>query len=211
MKVCSKCKIEKHFEDFYKDKSTKDGFRYSCKSCDKQHYENNKEYRKKYREKNKEHRKEYSKQYYKNNKEELKDKSKQWIENNKEYRKEYNKEYQKQRKQTDSIFKFRHNIRCLIIGAFKRGNNQFRKDARTEQILGCTIEEFMVYIQSKFKQGMSFENYGEWHLDHIIPLASANTEEEIIRLNHYTNFQPLWSYENLSKGCKIDNVQLKLI
>lgn len=58
---------------------------------------------------------------------------------------------------------------------------------------------------------MSFDNQGEWHLDHIIPLATAETEEEIIRLNHYTNFQPLWAFDNLSKGSKIDEVQLKII
>lgn len=52
---------------------------------------------------------------------------------------------------------------------------------------------------------MTFENHGEWHLDHIIPLASAINEEDIIKLNHYTNFQPLWSKENLKKGSKIIN------
>jgi hypothetical protein len=58
---------------------------------------------------------------------------------------------------------------------------------------------------------MTLENHGEWHLDHIIPLASATTEEEIIKLNHYTNFQPLWAEENLSKGDRIIEQQLKLI
>ena len=50
---------------------------------------------------------------------------------------------------------------------------------------------------------MTLENHGEWHLDHIIPLAIAKTEEEIIKLNHYTNFQPLWAIDNLKKGAKI--------
>jgi hypothetical protein len=50
---------------------------------------------------------------------------------------------------------------------------------------------------------MTLENYGEWHLDHIIPLATATTREDVVRLNHYTNFQPLWAKDNLSKGAKI--------
>lgn len=99
----------------------------------------------------------------------------------------------------------------MISNSFKRGTNQFRKDAKTEQILGCTIEEFRSYIESKFKEGMFFDNYGEWHLDHITPIAIATTKEEIIKLNHYTNFQPLWAEENLKKSSKILNTQLKLI
>ena len=87
--------------------------------------------------------------------------------------------------------------------SFRRGNNQYKKSAKSETILGCTILEFRNYIESKFTEGMSLNNHGEWHLDHIIPLASATTEEDIIRLNHYTNFQPLWAKDNLIKGCKI--------
>ena len=71
------------------------------------------------------------------------------------------------------------------------------------RILGCTIDEFKSYIESKFKKGMTFENYGEWHLDHIIPLATAKTTEDVIKLCHYTNFQPLWAEDNLKKGAKI--------
>ena len=70
-------------------------------------------------------------------------------------------------------------------------------------ILGCTCDEFIDYIKSKFKEDMTIDNHGEWHLDHIIPLATAKTEEDVIRLNHHTNFQPLWAFDNLSKGSKI--------
>lgn len=118
---------------------------------------------------------------------------------NKKY---YDKDYKKNRKEKDEVFRFNCNIRSNIYSAFKRGKNQFNKNANTEFILGCTIEYFTNYIQSKFTKGMTLKNHGEWHLDHIIPLASANTEEDIIKLNHYTNFQPLWAFDNLSKGCK---------
>jgi hypothetical protein len=139
--------------------------------------------------------------------------TKVWFEKNEEYNKNYyieNKEkmskqsgdnHNKRRKE-DPIYKFKCNVRILISGSFKRGKNQFQKNAKTEKILGCTIEEFRSYIEDKFTEGMTIENHGEWHLDHIIPLANANTEEEIIKLNHYTNFQPLWALDNLSKGSK---------
>ena len=142
--------------------------------------------------------------------------TKNWSKVNLDYRKIYyneNKEKMikqtatnnKKRLKTDAVYKFKCNVRCLIKGSFKRGTNQFRKDAKTEVILGCTIEEFRLYIEKRFTDGMTFENHGlkGWHLDHIIPIASATTEEEIIKLNHYTNFQPLWAEDNLRKGSKI--------
>lgn len=153
---------------------------------------------KEYREKNKEYLKEYFKTYRENNKEY----QKEYYEKNKEILNKNHKKYQAKRKETDYVFKFTCNTRSLINGAFKRGNNQFKKSAKTETILGCTIEEFRLYIESKFIDGMNFENYGKWHLDHIKPLALATTEEEVIKLNHYTNFQPLWAKDNLEKGSK---------
>ena len=142
--------------------------------------------------------------------------TKNWSKVNLDYRKIYyneNKEKMikqiatnnKKRLKTDAVYKFKCNVRSLVKGSFKRGTNQFRKDAKTEFILGCTIEEFRLYIEKRFTDGMTFENHGlkGWHLDHIIPLSTANTEEEIIKLNHYTNFQPLWAEDNLKKGNKI--------
>lgn len=115
-----------------------------------------------------------------------------------------------QRIKKQPITKFANSIRRLIYNSSKRGTKKFSKNAKTEQILGCTIEEFMCYIAAQFKKGMSFDNHGAWHLDHIIPLASAETKEEILKLNHYTNFQPLWAKENISKGAKIIEKQLVL-
>jgi len=109
---------------------------------------------------------------------------------------------QKNRKKVDHIFRFKSNVRSLISSSFKRGNNQFTKRAKSEKILGCTIEEFSLFIKSKFTEGMDFESYGKWHLDHIKPLILANTEKEVIELNHYSNFQPLWAADNLKKSSK---------
>ena len=74
---------------------------------------------------------------------------------------------------------------------------------RTKDIVGLDYIEFKNYISSMFTDGMSWENYGKWHLDHIIPLRVAKNEEEVLLLNHYTNLQPLWAEDNLRKGGKI--------
>lgn len=79
----------------------------------------------------------------------------------------------------------------------------WRKDGRTEQLLGADYKTVKKYIEGLFKDGMTWENHGEWHIDHIVPLASAKTEEEIKKLFHYTNLQPLWAEENLKKHDKM--------
>ena len=59
---------------------------------------------------------------------------------------------------------------------------------------------FKKKIEKKFIEGMSWDNHGEWHIDHITPISYANTEEDVLKLNHFSNFQPLWEFDNLSKG-----------
>ena len=79
------------------------------------------------------------------------------------------------------------------------------KTKKTCELIGCNWEQLKKYLESKFQQGMSWENYAYygWHIDHIIPLASASNREEMEKLCHYTNLQPLWAQDNLSKGDKI--------
>lgn len=90
----------------------------------------------------------------------------------------------------------------------KKEYNLYEKDKRdkvqkTDEYLGCTYEEGRNYLASLFTEGMTWDNHGEWHIDHIIPLASAKTREELEPLFHYTNLQPLWAEDNLKKGAKI--------
>ncbi len=212
MKTCSKCKNLKSFENFYKGKLYKDGYRNICKQCINKNKEENKEeikkYLKNYKEINKENLKLKNKKY----REENSDKIIKWKEINKDYFKQYRKDnkvnitnYFKKRIDNEPIFRFKNNIRRLILHSFKRGKRNFKKSDRTEVILGCKIEEFINYMSLKFTKGMTLDNHGEWHIDHIIPLATAKTEEDVIKLNHYTNLQPLWALDNLSKGSKILN------
>lgn len=107
-------------------------------------------------------------------------------------------EYYRNKKKSDKLFRISSRIRVIISKQIKKNN--LKKSQKTEDIIGCSFEEFKIYLESKFDENMSWENYGEWHLDHIIPISYAKTEDEIYELNHYTNFQPLWAKDNLSKG-----------
>jgi len=80
------------------------------------------------------------------------------------------------------------------------------KSKKTKELLGCTVEELKRYLSNKFVDNMSFENYGKWHIDHIIPCASFDFSkpEEQAKCFHYTNLQPLWAIDNIKKGAKYD-------
>ena len=81
----------------------------------------------------------------------------------------------------------------------------YDKDRRTFNVIGCTPDELRKYIEAQFKDGMSWDNYSHttWHIDHIIPISSARDKDEIYKLSHYTNLQPLWAKENYEKSNKI--------
>jgi len=168
----------------------------------KEHYLNNKEKinerNKEYILNNKEKLKEYRKEYYLNNKEKINERNKEYRLNNKE---KIN-EYFKQRKKTDPLFKLSGSIRNLIYYSITRQG--YSKRSKTYKILGCTFEEFKIHLEKQFTKGMTWENQGEWHLDHIYPVSLAEDEDHLIKLNHYTNFQPLWAIDNLVKGNKLN-------
>lgn len=195
MKTCNTCKIEKDETEYRKGKSKN-----RCKDCQKV-------YDKKYNDS----RKEKMKEYYLNNKEELKKKAREYYINNSELIKSNQKKYSsinkenrnlylREKKKNDHLFNLTIKIRNLIYITIYNGG--FSKKSKTTDILGCSYEEFKSYIQEQFVEGMTWENYGEWHLDHKTPISWAETEEQIYELNRYTNFQPLWASDNLSKGNK---------
>jgi hypothetical protein len=111
-------------------------------------------------------------------------------------------EYEKMRKLTDVEFKLVKTLRSRLSNAIKRQNSN--KNNTTIELLGCSVSFLKGFLEGKFKEGMSWENHGDWHIDHIKPCASFNLldEEEQKKCFHYTNLQPLWASENLSKGCK---------
>jgi hypothetical protein len=104
------------------------------------------------------------------------------------------------RKQNDPLYKAKLAIRSTISCSIRKKG--YKKNSRTYEILCCSYEDFKQHIEKQFTDGMSWDNYGEWHLDHKTPVSWAETEEQVYELNKYTNFQPLWEFDNLSKGNK---------
>ena len=226
MKVCNKCNLEKDYKSFYKDKTKKDGYMNSCKECKSKYSNENKgvilDKKKDYYLKNKEEILIKYKMYYSENKEDLLNKSKEYYLNNKESKIQYQKNYYNENKDiinryrrknrdkinlyfnnryhSDIVFRITKILRNVITRAIR--DNGYTKKSSTFEILGCSYQEFRIYIENQFKDGMNWENQGEWHLDHKIPISWANTEDEVYKLNHYTNFQPLWAIDNQIKNNK---------
>lgn len=109
------------------------------------------------------------------------------------------------RMKSDPLFKFSVNVKTLIRNSFRIVGDS--KSTKTQSILGCTMPEFKLYIESQFEPWMNWSNYGNWNgvpternvawdLDHKVPVSSATTKDDIVLLNHWSNFQPLCSYEN---------------
>lgn len=217
MKKCNRCEIIKDNSEFHKDSYKKDGLKTICKDCGGKKYHDNKESNlKKERDRyaiysKTDEYKQKKKLYYQNNKKRINENSKRWRENNLErYKETSNANYiknkykilsrYKDRLNNDPLFKFIQSLKCNIRNSLIR--NGYSKKTKTFKILGIEFEEFRLYIQSQFVEGMNWENYGKWHLDHKTPISWSKNEEEAIRLCHYTNYQPLWANENISKSNK---------
>lgn len=139
-----------------------------------------------------------NKKYYEENREKLIEATKLYRKNNKTVR--YKRE--KERKEMDPLYRLKDNLRLSILKAFK--NNHYAKKSKTQIILGCSFDEFKIHLESKFESWMNWNNHGKynglqnstWQLDHKIPISSAKTEEDVIKLSHYSNYQPLCSFIN---------------
>jgi hypothetical protein len=180
---CGLVRTKENKSDFVRD-SKKRGGVVLCRECYK-------DYRKNYN---------YNiiKSYRDENREEYNESQNKYYQNNKSKHNEYVKKYKKKKRKEDPIFKFKENVRGVIGRGFR--DKGFIKESRSYKILGCTYDEFKIYIESKFEDWMTWENYGvdkrtkikpkmTWDIDHIIPISTATTKEDVIKLNHYTNLQ----------------------
>lgn len=143
----------------------------------------------------------YNKKYRQANREKLILAHREWYAENKDLFNKNNYEYQKLRLKNDPVYAMQKRVRRLI--SLKIQNAGFTKRSSTFEILGCDWDFFKLHIERQFTKGMTWENRGEWHLDHIIPISLAKSEDEVIRLNHFTNLRPMWARDNRSKGAQI--------
>jgi len=179
MPTCTKCKSQKTNEEFSKSKTRKSGFRSYCKICEQTD----------------------RMIWYRANKSKAKATCAAYYQSNKTEIKVAVRERSKKRRKQDINYRLTINLRRRLNNAL-HGNNKSKK---TLALLGCTIEALKQYLSSKFEQGMTWDNYGKWHIDHVIPcckfdLSKAEQQEQCF---HYSNLQPLWAKDNLMKSGNI--------
>ena len=221
----SSCKICRNSENSITRNNNKEYF--------KEYYINNKEklntYKKEWYYINSETLKHNQKEYYSNNKDYINNRNSVYNKENKEiiskYQKkyyisnrvhinEYKKEYFNNKYKNNYTFKLKCSISSLIRESIK--SKGFNKKSKSVDILGCSIEEFKLHLESKFESWMTWDNKGlyngqfnyGWDIDHIIPISSGNTEDEVIKLNNYKNLQPLCS--KINRDIKRDKLEYEM-
>ena len=215
-KTCTKCKEAKGLVDFQKRKDGKYGRDSICKSCkseitQRRYYRNKERYlayrRKGYRKKHpviKEKDCEYCGKTYSRSTYRATAKSRFCTRSCAEKKRRRTKRFKMWEKEyysrTEVVILNR--LRSRLHQAVK--HHGARKNKTTLQLTGCTLNKLIAHLEGQFQQGMNWDNYGDWHIDHIIPCAAFNLkdEEERIKCFHYTNLQPLWGTENRKKNTK---------
>jgi len=203
-KQCIKCNKKQDPINFHNQKASKDGKSPYCKSC-------HKEYNALRRQKNKNKIKKQQQEYRSKYRKKLNENRKQWGQNNpdkvainaKKYREKYRDKINKklrQKRKSNINFKLRTIISNRIRMALSRGS----KNSTSYELTGCSWEHLKLYLESQFTVGMSWDNYGQWHIDHIKPCCNfdLSKEDEQKKCFYYTNLQPLWAIDNLKKSGK---------
>lgn len=204
-KVCINCKKERPIERFDKREKSKDGYRNHCREC------MYKKRRQRFDTLSDEKQKEL-----KNKKKESSKRSLKLKMQDPEFRirqKIKRRKIHLRRLENDPLYKLR-------IAYVRRLNKCMKrltiKNMTFLENLGCSLDEFKIYLEQRFESWMNWNNYGKyngelnygWDLDHIVPISTARTEEEFYKLSHYTNLQPLCSKVNRDiKKDKIENPQ----
>jgi len=188
-KTCKVCQeaLPATIEYFHKHKNGKFGLRTICKKCVASHTD-------------KEARRKYYRDYYQLNKEKVIKHQLEYIKNNRDkVNARHNNKYH-----SDINYKMKHNLKRRMNNAIK---GHFKDDS-TLKLLGCDLETVKKYLESKFTQGMTWDNYGKWHIDHIMPCASFDLSdpEQQRKCFYYTNLQPLWAKDNMQKRDKVPDI-----
>lgn len=196
IKICKKCGEEKPLIEFAKSKQCKDGYQGQCKKCaslSTLKWQSNNISRVR------EHQKKYDETHPEKAKERKERHDKKYPEQVKARKRRYTNKKMKEDPVFAHLMMIRKKTREYAFKKYSHRGNEFFK------IIGIDRLGFRKYMEERFEDGMTWDNHGidTWHIDHIIPLSSAKTIEEIEKLSHYTNLQPLWKEENESKGNKI--------
>ena len=208
MKTCSNCGIRKGYGEFNKNNKSKDGYQCQCKKCAAEYNRKNRqrinENRKEWRKRNYDKYIKTRRKYTEDNREHISNYSKTWKQNNRERVRSHHSENLKNRYREDANFRITVNLRNRIGRLIKEQDAS--KNVSTIKLLGCTAEEFRLYFESLFVDGMTWDKYmnGEIHVDHIRPCSSFNLTDPQQQQEcfHFTNLQPLWAEDNLKKGSK---------
>lgn len=194
-KLCNKCLIEKPFDLFSRDKSKNDGFCTICKDCARAN-------RKAWYEKNKDKVKEYQANYERENRDQVRERSRVWREKNRDHLLSKRRSYHAERYSNDITYSVNHKVRSMLRRVLKATNKP--KDFCTFEKIGYTTDDLIQRMEFQFKDGMSWDNFGEWEIDHKIPIAvmvgRGEFRPEII--NALSNLQPMWMQQNRSKGSR---------
>jgi len=203
-KVCSKCKQELTIEMFNKDKSKIDGYYSSCRLCKKSYYNN------RYKEIKKANylrnvgveRKKARGRYYENREVRIA-KTKEYNKEHKEEKLKYQRIYNKKYLYNDIKYRLSRAIRTKIVRTIKKGS---KNRQRWELLVGYTVEQLKKHLENLFRPGMSWSNYGKWHIDHIKPISAFDYNDyrdQTFKICwSLENLQPLWAKDNISKGGK---------
>lgn len=202
-KICTLCNVDKPLTEYYAPAKYKGKvyYRRECKACHQaKHKEAKVRFDKAY--KSTEEYREKRKIYRKTSLKAIEgDRRRNRKRSKTEKRKKWSNQYTMNRYYNDELFKLKFNVRNRIRNCIKK--NKWRKDNKTVDLIGCSFEFLKSYLESQFQVGMSWDNHGEhennWQIDHIIPLHLAKSEEELKKLCHFTNLQPLWNKDHKIK------------
>jgi hypothetical protein len=160
---------------------------------------------KKYYESNKEKISEYYSEWRENKKEHLKEYQKKWREDNRDKLRKTKRDYEKNRKDSDPLYKLVANFRTAIWTVLKESNVD--KYGHYFDVLQYSPEELINHLEKQFKDDMTWDNYGIWHVDHKLPITSFDIQEmgdeEFMRCWCLDNLQPMWGEENIRKSNKV--------
>ena len=192
MKTCTKCKQTKELTEFYKHPRGRNGLQSRCKVCHNARA-------KKWKQNNREKYNARQRKYKQNNPEKRRASQRKYTQSP-ENKKKRNARH-RERIKTDPQYRLARNLRRRLNHVLKGKT----KSAGTMKLLGCSTMHLMDYLSMRLQPGMTWENQRTWHIDHMMPCASFDLEdpEQQRRCFHYTNLQPMWASENISKGDKI--------